>query len=409
MAKKSVIAGEYAIEIEDKGHVSVLRVFSNAWATMVQLAEENNFKVLPNWNTQVLGRHLAKEFGDGTEAKFNDITVRKRNNNSIEVFQEVQEGKVKSTLKDIASKLNLEVEEKWTTQQLGSKLVDYLTENKASADKILRTSKKSRKPYEDTATPSTDSNVGKAAELYKRFKESHDKLYNYYKALYDIASEKGLFEEGESEFEDVDTTDTGRKRLRPEHVFVDNEYNLVVDYVEAGIKGGFIKTEGEMPEDDRILNLHDIKYFTLLMCIVSRLESKLKNAGEDKSIEKVRIRAGVMVSERRFDFSSQEINGKYTSFDEAIFDYSDKLLEEKLAESDGVISLENHPLADKYPVTAIYVNETEYGIEDEWIDSIDKITKVEGCGIDYRGCRVFSELFSPQDKINLAFLLESID
>ena len=400
MAKKSVIAGEYTIEIEDSGHVSVLRVFSNAWATMVQLAEENNFKVLPNWNTQDLGRHLVKEFGDGTEAKFNDITVRKRDNNSIEVFQEVQEGKVKNTLKDIASKLNFEVEAKWNTQQLGSKLVDYLTENKASADKILKTPKKSRKPQEDTAAPSPDNNIGKAAELYKRFKESHDKFYNYYKALYDIASEKGLFEELEFEdlYDDVYAIDTGRYRLLPEHAFVDNEYNLVVDEVDAGIDGGSIKTKGEMPEDDRILNLHDIKYFSPLWCIVSRLESKLKNAGEDKSIEKARIKARVMVSE------NQEV-----TCDKAIFDYSDKLLEEKLAESDGVISLENHPLADKYPVTAIYVNETEYGIEDEWIYSIDKITKVEGCRIDYRGCRVFSELFSPQDKINLAFLLESID
>ncbi len=402
MAKKSVIAGEYTIEIEDSGHVSVLRVFSNAWATMVQLAEENNFKVLPKWNTQDLGRHLVKEFGDGTEAKFNDITVRKRDNNSIEVFQEVQERKVTSTLKDIASKLNFEVEEKWNTQQLGSKLVDYLTENKASADKILKTPKKSRKPQEDTATPSPDSNVGKAAELYKRFKESHDKFYNYYKTLYDIASDKGLIEDvekGESEFEDVDTIDTGHKHLRPEGVFVDYKYNLVVYRVEAGIDGGYIQTEGAMPEDDRKLDLHDIKYFNLLRCIVSLLESKLENAGEDKSIEKARIKAGVMVSEYQNAIC-----------DYAIFDYSYELLKEKLAEGNGVISLENHPLADKYPVTAIYVNDTEYGIEDEWIHSIDTITEVKGCGIDYRdGRRVFSELFCPQDRINLAFLLESID
>lgn len=34
MAKKSVIAGEYIIEIADNGHVDVMRVFRNAMATL---------------------------------------------------------------------------------------------------------------------------------------------------------------------------------------------------------------------------------------------------------------------------------------------------------------------------------------------------------------------------------------
>ncbi len=147
MAKKSVIAGEYIIEIEDNGHVSVMRVFGNAWVTMCKLAEENNFEVSPNWNTQDLGRHLVNEFGNGTEAKFNDIIVRKRDNNSIEVFQDVKV--VTKALKDIASQLDFEFGATWNTRQLGSKLVDYLIENKSLADKTLKTPRRSRKAKED--------------------------------------------------------------------------------------------------------------------------------------------------------------------------------------------------------------------------------------------------------------------
>lgn len=52
MAKKSVIAGEYTIGIDDKGHVDVLRVPSNSYRTMLQIAKEKGFPVDEKWNTQ---------------------------------------------------------------------------------------------------------------------------------------------------------------------------------------------------------------------------------------------------------------------------------------------------------------------------------------------------------------------
>lgn len=137
MAKKSLIAGEYIIEIADNGHVDVLRVFRNAKAIMTDIAKARNFTVENKWNTQDLGRHLVKAFGDGKTALFNDITVNRLPDGKIEIYQECKN--VKETLRTIANQLDFHYEDTWNTQQFGSKLSNYLTEHKYEADKILQT------------------------------------------------------------------------------------------------------------------------------------------------------------------------------------------------------------------------------------------------------------------------------
>lgn len=137
MAKKSIIAGEYIIEITDNGHVDVLRVFRNAKSTMKDIAASKNFAVDEKWNTQDLGRHLIKEFGDGKTVKFDDITINKLPDSRIEIYQECKN--TINALRTIAYQLHFEFDDKWNTQTFGSKLTDYLTEHKAEADKILQT------------------------------------------------------------------------------------------------------------------------------------------------------------------------------------------------------------------------------------------------------------------------------
>ena len=88
MAKKSLIAGEYIIEIADNGHVDMLRVFRNAKAIMTKIANTHNFTIEEKWNTQDFGRHLVKAFGDGKTAKFDDITVNRMADGKIEIYQE---------------------------------------------------------------------------------------------------------------------------------------------------------------------------------------------------------------------------------------------------------------------------------------------------------------------------------
>ena len=89
MAKKSVIAGEYVIEIADNGHVDVLRVPRNGMAVMREIAASKNFKIDPKWNNHQFGAKLIKEFGDGTLAEFGDIIMLKKPNGAIEIIQKI--------------------------------------------------------------------------------------------------------------------------------------------------------------------------------------------------------------------------------------------------------------------------------------------------------------------------------
>mgnify|MGYP004511280197 CR=1 FL=1 len=139
MAKKSVIAGEYVIEIADNGHVDVLRVPRNGMAVMREVAESRNFPVDPKWNNHHLGAKLIKEFGDGTLAEFGDIVMIKQPNGAIEISQRFSKGNVKASLREIASKIGFEYNPEWNVQMFGRKLVDYLIEHKEEADKILKT------------------------------------------------------------------------------------------------------------------------------------------------------------------------------------------------------------------------------------------------------------------------------
>ncbi len=315
------------------------------------------------------------------------VTVIQNENGSISIenLEDLGCHSVMAGLKEIARVKGIELNPSWNTQRTGRYVINQLAEDVP----------------EDSAkeNESSDSNVSKAAELYKRFEKSHDRQYNYYRALCRVARKKKPVKKNgfdsladalsEDIYDDFDGwIDTGHIRLRLVHVFIDDDYDysLVVDKVDAGIKGGTLETEGEMPEEDRALDLYDIKYSGVLNVIIYKLEKILKEAGEEVMIDKWGVKR-----------------------DRAIFDYANKLLKEKLAAS-NVISLENHPLADEYPVTAVYVNESDFGIETETTYKIDKITKFDGCKIEYQsGSRVFSELLSPQDKINLAFLLESMD
>lgn len=201
MAKKSLIAGEYIIEIADNGHVDVLRVFRNAKVTMEEIAKSKNFPVDEKWNTQDLGRHLVKEFGDGKTALFNDITINRFADGKIEIYQECKN--VKEALRTIANQLGFHYEDTWNTQQFGSKLSDYLIEHKEEADKILQTKNARRKKenteealnisptfgISETNKPINSNNMAKfnltgsktVAELKKEFNEafgSRLKVYN---------------------------------------------------------------------------------------------------------------------------------------------------------------------------------------------------------------------------------------
>ncbi|MGM9790186.1 MAG: WG repeat-containing protein [Candidatus Cryptobacteroides sp.] len=164
MAKQSVIAGEYIIQIEDNGHVDVVRVPRNAYVTMEGIAKEKGFPYDPKWNTHQFGRALCKEYGDGWTATFGDITITRQKDNSIEIIQKCKPAR--RALQDICEKMGFEYDRTWNTQHLGRKVVKYLLENKNDADKILRTpnAKRCAEPASPAAAINTDG--------WKRFSEN---------------------------------------------------------------------------------------------------------------------------------------------------------------------------------------------------------------------------------------------
>ncbi len=71
MAKKSVSYKEYLIEIEENGSVSVSKNGSacdKAKPVLKEIAEQTGFTVEDNWTTQQLGAKLVKFLSDGAPA-----------------------------------------------------------------------------------------------------------------------------------------------------------------------------------------------------------------------------------------------------------------------------------------------------------------------------------------------------
>ena len=144
MARQSVIAGEYIIEMADNGHIDILRVYSNPYQTMCAIAKEKEFSIDEKWNTQDLGRKLVKEFGDGEVAHFGDIVVKRLPTQQIEIYKECGNGKARAELRLISDMMGFPGDESWSNLTFVSKLVDFLLENKEKADKILQTPRGSR-------------------------------------------------------------------------------------------------------------------------------------------------------------------------------------------------------------------------------------------------------------------------
>ena len=127
--KKSVISGEFIIEIDKTGHVSVYRIYDNVIGSLREIYKTENLEFDPTWNTRQMGNNLIKKYctdDDNTQAIIGDYLIQRRENGSIETFRDYGKGKVTEALKEVAQKVGLKVESGWNTQQLGSKLVDFI-------------------------------------------------------------------------------------------------------------------------------------------------------------------------------------------------------------------------------------------------------------------------------------------
>lgn len=124
MAAKSAISGEYIIQKEDSGSIVVYRIYDNTKGALREIAEEKNFQYDTNWTTCQFGNKICKEFGDGKQAVVGCYNVRVQDSGSIEVFRTYEN--TKAALREIAGNVGFEFNTNWTTQQLGSKLIDFV-------------------------------------------------------------------------------------------------------------------------------------------------------------------------------------------------------------------------------------------------------------------------------------------
>ncbi len=128
MAKKSAISGEYIITVEDSGTVRVCKIYDNVIGSLREIAAANNFEIDPKWNTQETGRRIVKEFGDGKMAEIGEYVVTRRESGKIETYRTY--ANTLGALREIAAEVGFTINEKSNTRQNGSKLVDFINENK---------------------------------------------------------------------------------------------------------------------------------------------------------------------------------------------------------------------------------------------------------------------------------------
>lgn len=128
MAKKSAISGEYIITIEENNKVRVCRIYDNVIGSLREICEKEGMEYDPNWTTRQMGSKVVKQLGDGTMAEVGEYVVTKRPNGSIETYRTYDN--TMGALREIAANIGFEIDPKWNTQSTGSKLVNFINENK---------------------------------------------------------------------------------------------------------------------------------------------------------------------------------------------------------------------------------------------------------------------------------------
>lgn len=139
MTKNLFIVGEYFIEIAESGHVDVKREPRNSCRIIREIIKEKGLPIDENWTELDFARCLINKFGDGTTARFGDITINRLPDQRIEIYQTFEN--VEEVLREIAEKMNFLYDKKWNLYTFASELVNFLTQHMAEAEKILTTPK----------------------------------------------------------------------------------------------------------------------------------------------------------------------------------------------------------------------------------------------------------------------------
>ncbi|MDO4699093.1 MAG: hypothetical protein Q4A69_00195 [Moraxella sp.] len=125
MSKKSAVCGEYLISQDKSGSISVLRKFDNVKASLRAIADKVGFDYDDKWTTRQFGSKLVKEHGHNGVAQIGEYGILVSSSGSIVSFKVY--ANTKGALREIAKQIKFDYDDKWTTRQFGSKLIDALS------------------------------------------------------------------------------------------------------------------------------------------------------------------------------------------------------------------------------------------------------------------------------------------
>lgn len=124
---KSAIVGEYIIQVEQSGHVTVYRIYDNVKESLREIYNVRGLEYNDKWTTRQMGSNLIKQLGGDNSVTVGEYVVVKRNNGAIETYRDFGNGNVKEALRSLAKTVGMEVNPVWNTQTLGSKIIDFVS------------------------------------------------------------------------------------------------------------------------------------------------------------------------------------------------------------------------------------------------------------------------------------------
>lgn len=81
-----------------------------------------------NWNKQTIRKHILDAFGKEYQAKFGKIKAAYVGDYLVDEDLYVAASNTAAKLRELAGKVGMTVDPKWNTQQLGSKLIDFINQ-----------------------------------------------------------------------------------------------------------------------------------------------------------------------------------------------------------------------------------------------------------------------------------------
>ena len=123
----SAKAGEYLIQIEQSGHVTVHRIYDNVKGSLKEIYESKGLEYDPAWNARQMGTNLIKQLGGQTSATSGEYIILKKEDGSIETYRDFGKGNVKNALRTIATEIGMEFDPDWNTQTFGRNIINFIS------------------------------------------------------------------------------------------------------------------------------------------------------------------------------------------------------------------------------------------------------------------------------------------